>query len=108
MKWEKIKDRVAIFMFILVFMFANLAFWVSWHNLDLLQNYSLIFNDINRNEFCSEDFYDVRGVEDCNLFGCGTFENIYVVSKSFALFSYMLFNGLVIEFLVRAWKRKSR
>ena len=95
-------------MFILSFMLANLFFWASWHNLDLLQNYSLILNDINRNEFCSEDFYDVRIVEDCNLMGCGSFESIYLTSKSIAILSYVIFVGIIGEFLVRKWREKYR
>lgn len=73
---------------------SGLFFVSSWHNLDLLQNYSLILNDINNNDV--EGLYNVRDVEDCNLIGCHDFMSIYIVSKFMAFSSFVMLISYII------------
>lgn len=104
--WYRVKRSLSIAMFLLALIMGNVLFWGSWHNLDLLQNYSLIYNDFNRENSCDSGFYDVRDASDCNLYGCKEFQQIYMESKFMAFVSYILMLGIIIEAMVRYYKKK--
>lgn len=70
-----LQKHIKVYLYIVILAFATIL--ASIHNIDLMVNYSLITNDLNYNEGAQ---YDVREIQDCNLFGCHSFQNIYMSS----------------------------
>lgn len=89
----------------LVMVLSSVMFFGSWHNLDLLQNYSMIYQQINLEYFCTNDALDVRDITDCTASGsCPYFKDIYIKSKYFNLICFILILLLLIIQLSRGEK----
>lgn len=83
--------------FIFAIVLSNVLFWGSYHNLDLLQNYALIYNDIN-SQHCTHDFINIRNIKDCNaLYDCPDFQTIYIHSKFMQFAAYFIMLGIIIS-----------
>jgi hypothetical protein len=80
-----------------ILILANVLFFIQWHNTDLLQNYSIMFNDIN-NHNCN-NFYNIRDITEYNIFGENVFQEIYNKAKFLQLISIALFNFIIIYLL---------
>ena len=108
MNWTKIRESIDIGLLVVALMLANALFWISWHNLDQLNGYAMLLNDINAIEHCDDNFYDVREIQDCGVIDCPDFQTAYIKSKFAEVLSYILFTGIIGEFLIRKWKKKSQ
>lgn len=103
--WYKVRRSFKITMFIVFFGMAHILFWAGWHNTDLLQNYSLMYNDINKLNADNEiGFYDARNIKDCNLTGCFEFKDIYMQSKFYSLVAFLIFNGIIANHFIERYK----
>ncbi len=67
---------------VVLFAVSVTLFFVAFHNLDLLQNYSIIYNQINKETCESSVFMELSTLTDCNLFDCPDFRTIYIRSKT--------------------------
>jgi len=97
------KNKQFINSYIIIF-FTTLSvvfFYSAFHNLDLLSNYSLIFNDVNKKSFIEGNlsgYYDLREIQDCNgYFQCPDYKTIYIGSVNLLFLSYNILFGLLIS-----------
>lgn len=96
--------RLKSSIFLFLFMLGNIYFFASWHNLDLLQNYSLMFSDINIKYSNDSELLNVREITDCTGFNvCNDFKSIYLNSKSLSLITIMLLDFLIINMVYVKW-----
>lgn len=81
--------------------FAVTMFGAGYHNLDLLHNYAMIFNDINQGR--ATGLLDLRDMTDCNAYGqCPGYQRIYLNSKAIELGAVFVLIGVIITL----WNRQ--
>jgi len=104
-KFDKKWGKLLLFMFVLVFFFFSFNYyWVSYHNLDLLSNYNLIYNDLNNDRYCGNESLNVRDIQDCNgLFQCPDYKTIYITSMNTQHISIIMMSALILTFMVYIW-----
>lgn len=84
-----------------VWIFANVFFWIGFHNIDLMSNYALITSDFNQEFNCNQDFIDIREITDCNgLMDCPDYQTIYITSINLNMWSYVMLNMIVLIFVM--------
>jgi len=81
-----------------LWVFSVVLFFGAYHNLDLMANRVLLYNDINSLD-AGARFLDARDISDCNLFGCHDYQLIYMVSNTLLFISF----GLAIMLVVLLW-----
>lgn len=103
--YKKNKKHFRFSMIISLMFIGNIFFYISYHNLDLLQNYSLIYNSINLETHCSSNALDVRQITDCTASRyCPDFQTIYLNSKFIQILSFLILNGVLMNYLLRLYK----
>jgi hypothetical protein len=102
MKQKKYQFRIAIYSFI----FAIVLFFTAFHNLDLLQNYAIIYNDLN--QLRDEDNFDVRTIRDCTAFSCPNYLTHYIRSNVVLIASFFMMTFVALGFLIEKWEKKSQ
>jgi len=95
---------------LLMLLISTVLFWSAYHNLDLLYNYSLIFNDINENQCsCDNGFYNIREINDCTSTNfCPDSKKIYLLSMLMRFGAYFLLVGLIMGFVIDKWKKEKK
>jgi hypothetical protein len=73
----------------------DIGFLMTWHNLDVLQSYSLLYNDFNEKACIMHE--DLRDLEDCGVFTCQKFQSIYINGKTLQL---IMFFGVNMMFFI--------
>jgi len=88
---------IVVWFVVSIWIFGNVMFWISFHNIDLMSNYALIFNDLNSEYNCNDDFINLREITDCNgLMQCPDYQTIYINSVNLKVFSYILLNMVIL------------
>lgn len=107
-KLKKEKPMIMFGIFIGIFLISITLFWSSYHNLDLLSNYALIYSDFNHENWQSDsEFKDVREIRDCRAdFKCSDYMTIYIYSKYGQFIAYILMMMLVLGFVEAEWRKK--
>lgn len=79
-------------------------FYLSFHNLDLIQNYALLYSDLNQEHNCDKStFWDIREMHDCNGVGqCQDYAKIYIKSIIMKFASYIIVLMLAVSCLVQS------
>lgn len=105
---KKNKKEINILFFISTLLLSICLFWISFHNIDLIHNYSLIYSDSNKQLCtCEDGFRDIREIRDCNgLNQCFTFSEIYLSSTNMVFISHFIMLGIVTYFVVEKWLEK--
>lgn len=95
----KLKNNIIIFL-----MFISLIFFcVGEHNLDLIHNYGLWYNDYNNRLDDINDVLNIRKITDCTLLeNCLKYNRIYRVSNATIFLSYV---SLLLMLGVLLWQR---
>ena len=106
MNWQKLKQNLNITLFLTAFFIAVSLFVISWHNLDVINGYAMLFNDINAIEHCDDNFMNIREINDCGAVYCPDYSTIYVKSKVAEAVGFIILIGIIIEFLLIKWKKK--
>lgn len=92
---------------ILIIMFISITFYfMAFHNIDLLSNYALLLNDINKENHFKNNYryYDLRDVSDCTHFNsCPDYTQIY---KNSQLLNSISFIFLLFCLGVLLWQKK--
>jgi dolichyl-phosphate beta-glucosyltransferase len=79
---KKKQSYIETSLFVFVMIIANILFWTSYHNLDLMSNYAMIFNDLNAERYNGSDFLNIRDITDCTAINyCPDFKTIYHIEK---------------------------
>jgi len=82
-------------------------FFTASHNLDLLSNYELLYNDFNSDNFGDGTFYDIRDITDCTSMNhCPDYKTIYLRSVSVLFISFFILLFLVIGLGIEKWAKK--
>jgi hypothetical protein len=103
LKTKKVQFRIAVFSFI----FSILLFFTAFHNLDLIQNYALIYNDLN--QLRDEDNFNVRKIQDCTGIGrCPNYATIYIKSNVLLIGSFFMMMFVALGFMIEKWEKKYR
>jgi len=98
---KKIKEKQKYINAILIIVgtfYSIVLFFTAFHNIDLLSNYSLLWNDLNREEHCDMGFYDLRDLQDCNgLFQCPDYKTIYITSVNTLFISFFILIAIIMS-----------
>lgn len=104
--WKKNKKYISFSLILSFIIISNILFFTSYHNLDLLQNYSLLYNSFNLNSHCDSNALNIKEITDCtSLRYCPSFQSIYLNSKLIQIISYIILNFLLINNLI--WRYKN-
>jgi len=94
----KHKRYINAILFVVLAFYGVIAFFIAFHNIDLLSNYALLMNDVNKEHNCDEGFYDIREIEDCNaLYQCPDYQQIYINSVNTLYVSFFFFTTLILS-----------
>lgn len=97
--YKKNKKYLAVVLVIILTFYGIVLFFTAFHNIDLLSNYALIFNDQNREDHCDSGFYDIREINDCNgFFQCPDYKQIYITSVNTLFVSFFLLITVIMSF----------
>lgn len=92
---------------LIIVFYAGLLYGISFHNLDLMSNYALLFNDINGKYFCNEDYINIREIQDCNgNFECPDYQTIYINSNNIQVLAFLMLMGTSIGLLITNMVKK--
>ena len=101
LKTKRNQFRIAFYGFII----AIILFFVAHHNIDLMMNYAIIYNNLNQER--DSDNYDIRKIMDCNGFRrCPDFITIYIRSNIILFASFFLMTIVSMGFMLEKWERK--
>lgn len=105
---KKNKKEIIVLLFIFSLLSSVVLFWISFHNMDLIHNYSLIYSDSNKQLCtCEGGFLDIREIRDCNgLNQCPTSSEIYLSSTNILFMSHFIMLGIITYFVVEKWLEK--
>lgn len=96
--------RFNTLMVVFLFFIANALYFVSFHNLDLLHNYAMIYNDLNIKYNDDSDLLNVRDITDCTGFGhCPEYGYIYLSGKTISLVCIIFIDSLIITHVYERW-----
>ena len=97
-KYKLVKTKLTINKSIFIVAVAVALFVVGMHNIDLIMNYSIIYNDLNHHYNLD---LNVRDIQDCNVYGqCFSMQRIYMnglacVTIAFATITFMLIHTII-------------
>jgi len=95
---KKNKKYINAMLFVIIAFYGIIAFFIAFHNLDLLSNYALLMNDVNKEHNCDNGFYDIRDIEDCNGYSqCPDYKTIYIRSVNTLYVSFFLFTSIIMS-----------
>lgn len=104
---KKNKKGINVLIFVIALVSSIPMFWISFHNIDLIHNYSLIYSDSNKQLCdCEDGFSDIRKLRDCNGFQCPTSSEIYISSINMLFISHFIMLGIITYFVVEKWFEK--
>jgi hypothetical protein len=102
--WEN-HNYIFNFFIIFICLISVVLFFTAFHNKDLIQNYALIYNDLNLNLFCSEQALDIREISDtAGNFEASRYKEIYIKSTNLEFTSYFLLFGVIFTLFFAKWK----
>jgi len=106
---EMAQRQFKIFLFLFLSMLGTLLFWVSFHNIDLLINYSMWTNDFNQKLVGGDKLFNLRDIEDCTIANhCPDFKTIYLRSVFMLFLSHSALVLLITYFVLEKWIKKSK
>jgi len=96
--WKRMRNTMVLIALIVSVSF----FYISFHNLDLLSNYALLYNSVNKEFNCEIDkFWDLYDVQDCNgLNQCHDYATIYLQSMVMQMFAFIILIMISMTYLI--------
>lgn len=93
--------RIIFVLTIIILLSSNILFWISFHNNDLLHNYSVIYSQVNR-ENCDNYYIELIDIIDCTAIDkCYTYQEIYKISVILKILSYYMLVGIILFFVIQ-------
>ena len=106
-RWKRFWSGVCKLIFIFFLTFGIFGFWVAYHNLDLLHNYAMIYNEMNLEYFCDGFCLDIKEIKDCTGFGnCPDYQTIYLYSNLLLYFSYSALVIIIVALLEMIFRKR--
>ena len=96
--WRRMRNSFVLILIIISVSF----FYIGYHNTDLMSNYALLYNSVNKEYNCQIDrFWDLYDVHDCNgLMQCHDYATIYTQSMLMQMGSFIIMTMIAMAYII--------